>query len=402
VTDPVAGDDQVGAELPATGTRPVRPGTGWPAAVAAAAARTAGRPGLWPFALLAFLVRGGIIVMFAPIVAVPTFVGLANLVSPTSVTAAGPTPRLVVLIVVGMLVVVVAIVVGTIVAAASEATLHRATVAAESDDPGSALLPSVPAGRRRTAILSVTVVRLVLLVPVLLTLGLAAPTYVSVAYQELLLPTAPAVPFPVRVIVGAMMPSVLLGITWLLGEIIGGLAARRVVLLGQGIARSLASAVVDIAAAPLTAFATLVLGLAGGVAVLVPGLVATSLAWGSARDALIDSRHLDQVLGSTLLLAAAWTISMLLAALGATWRASLWTAELVRRPRLPGNPRAQRSDPATVGAPDAESATDRRPSSQVDAAVRGEARGRPRRHWYTPPIRRRRPSVPSRRIPVRG
>ena len=40
------------------------------------------RPSTWPLALLGFLVRGGWLLIVAPIVVLPTPVGLANVVAP--------------------------------------------------------------------------------------------------------------------------------------------------------------------------------------------------------------------------------------------------------------------------------------------------------------------------------
>ena len=90
---------------------------------------TVRRPSLWVYALVAFLARGGIVLLVLPIVVAPTFVGLANFVGPASVSAGGPGPRLVALIVAGLAAAAVLVVVGTCVAAAAEVALHRATAA---------------------------------------------------------------------------------------------------------------------------------------------------------------------------------------------------------------------------------------------------------------------------------
>ena len=90
---------------------------------------TVRRPRLWVYALVAFLARGGIVVLALPIVVAPTFIGLANFVGPASVSAGGPGPRLIALIVAGVAAAAVLVVVGTCVAAAAEVALHRATAA---------------------------------------------------------------------------------------------------------------------------------------------------------------------------------------------------------------------------------------------------------------------------------
>ena len=76
------------------------------------------RPRLWVFALLAFLARGGLVALVVPMLVLPTFVGISNTVGPTSVTAAGPTPRLVAMVAAWVGITLAAIVAGTIAAPA--------------------------------------------------------------------------------------------------------------------------------------------------------------------------------------------------------------------------------------------------------------------------------------------
>ncbi len=315
------------------------PGTGWARAMGAATALAGGRPALWVYALVAFLARGGMLVMLAPIVALPTFVGIANIVGPTSVTASGPTPRLVAIAVTSIAALVVAVVVGTLVGAAAETGLYRATVAGDPDDPGSGLLPAgaVVDGPTRRTVLRVAVVRLALLAPVLLVLGASVPHYVGVAYQELLLPIDLSLPLPVRVLLGAPAESVVLFVTWLTCEVVGGFAARRVVLSASGAPRAIGEALLDVARAPLTTLLTLILGLVGSAIVLAFGLLMAGLAWERARVTLVDGREPEQVLVTTLLLVGAWGVALLFAGVTAAWRSTLLTAELTRRRRpLPG------------------------------------------------------------------
>ncbi len=52
---------------------------------------TLARPSIWPLAFVAFLLRGGIVVVLAPIVVLPSAVGLANVLAPaiTSIAFGG-------------------------------------------------------------------------------------------------------------------------------------------------------------------------------------------------------------------------------------------------------------------------------------------------------------------------
>jgi hypothetical protein len=324
----------------------------WPRAMAGATRLAASRPRLWAFALLAFLARGGLIVLVIPMLVMPSFIGIANTVGPTSVTAAGPTPRLVALIAAWCGIALAAIVGGTLVAAAAEVALHRATVTPGTDGAtgrgvafpwrwvaaasagGAGASPDV-AGTppARGVVRRVAVARLVLIVPVALALVAAVPGWVGVAYQELLLPSDLAIPLPLRVIAGAPIAAIVVVAAWLLAEVIGGLAARRIVLDGSSVAGAIGAAAGEVARAPASALLTLGLSLAGTLPVLVPAVVVVGVAWDRARVALVDATDGVAVIVSTLVLVAAWAACLGVAAIAAAWRSALWTAELARRER---------------------------------------------------------------------
>ena len=125
------------------------PGVPWRRGAAAATVMTARRPSLWVYALVAFLARGGIVVLALPIVVAPTFIGLANFVGPASVSAGGPGPRLIALMVVGLAAAAALVVVGACVAAAAEVALHRATAATPEAQDGRRDRPGRSRGGRR-------------------------------------------------------------------------------------------------------------------------------------------------------------------------------------------------------------------------------------------------------------
>jgi hypothetical protein len=328
------------------GPRPAPPRAApWPRAMAAATQLAAGRPRLWAFALLAFLARGGLVALVIPILVLPSFVGLSNTVGPTSVTAAGPTPRLVALVAAWLGIALASIVAGTIVAAAAEVALHRATVmpAGGTTDrrvafPSRWVAASPPrheAGSPppRRAVRRVAVARLVLLVPVALALAAAVPGWVQVAYRELLLPTDLALPLPLRVIAGAPISALVVVVAWLLAEVIGGLAARRIALGGSSVAGALGAAAGDVARAPASILLTLALAIGGTLPFLVPTVMVVGVAWDRARVALVDATDGVGVIIATLILVAAWAACLGVAGVTSAWRSALWTAELARLTR---------------------------------------------------------------------
>ena len=333
---------------------PAAPDVPWRRGAAAATAMTVRRPSLWVFALVAFLARGGVVALVLPIVVVPTFVGLANFVGPASVSAGGPGPRLVALLVAGLAAAFALVAVGACVAAAAEVALHRATVAtpeagsvvatapradesaAADDQPagaGDADAGDADAGGTLRAVARVAGVRLLLLVPVAVAAAVAIPAWVAVAYRELTVPSDVAAPLAARVLGGAPAASVAVLGAWLAAEIVGGFAARRSALLGASIRRALAGGIVDPFRAPLATALTVAAALGATVVVLVPTWWATGAAWDAARHALAGETDVVAALGTALLLAAAWLAGLVLAAIAAAWRATLVTMELLRRRR---------------------------------------------------------------------
>lgn len=310
-----------------------RPAAPWWRAAMLAATLTWQRPGLWPFALVAFLARGGILVLSFPIVVLPTLIGISNLVGPASVTAGGPAPRLVALVAAGVAAGSLAVIVGTAVAAVAETAFLRATAAPLRDGRSQPILFGArltPAGQGRGA-RRVFGLRLVLLAPVAAAIAVALPAWVEVAYRELTLPTDLATPLALRVLAGAPAATGLLAVAWLVSEVVGGFAARRAVLDDTRPPRALGRALGDPLRAPLGTLLTGAAGLAVGIAALVPAAWVLSWAWELARAPLVDEGLSPAAAGGTLVLAAAWIAALALAAIGSAWRGCLATAELLRR-----------------------------------------------------------------------
>lgn len=350
-----------GSPIRAPEAAPVAPAIPWPAAARRAAGLAAARPDLWVYALLAFLARGGVVVLALPIVVLPTFIGLANVIGPASVSASGPSPRLL-----GLIVLVVGsgaalAVAGTLLAAATETALHRATAPSAVADGSGAIADGTgagtgEAGRRPTlapfalpapatsaarAAARVAAVRLALVVPVVAAVAVALPPWAAVAYHELTLPSDIATPLPVRVLAGAPLPSLAVAVTWLAAEAVGGFAARRAALLDSGAGRALGEGLLDVLRDPAGTALALVAGIVPSLIVLAPAIAALGAAWDGARAALVGSADPLGALGATLLLAVAWLAALLVAAIAAAWRATLVTGELLRR--HPSSGRASRS-----------------------------------------------------------
>jgi hypothetical protein len=332
--------DGVLEELDGSPIRPAEPTRAepWRQGLSASAALTMARPALWVYALVAFLARGGVVVLLLPVVVLPTFLGLSNFVGPTSVSADGPGPRLVAIVATGLAVIFTLAVGGTIIAAAGETLLLRAMVMPdEGEERRRGVFFSVPVAvsRVRAGVVRVASVRLVLLLPVFLAVAAAIPAWVAVAYRELTLPGDLAVPLVVRVLAGAPSATLLVGVAWLACEVVGGFAARRAVLLDATWPRALALGLADPLRAPVGTALTVLAALAVAAVALVPAAWAVSTAWDAARHALVDGASAPATVGSAVILTAAWVVALLLAGIAGAWRATLATAELLRRHPAP-------------------------------------------------------------------
>ncbi len=299
--------------------RAMRRGTGWTSAVRIALHAAARRTELWPLALASFLFRGGVLVFLLPIVVLPTTVGVATFVGPTTLTPTGPAPEFVRLALSVLALLVGWLVVGGVVAAAAEAVLVRDSVG------GSRSSPRVSIGLAMRILRARSVATL----PLILAVGWSIPRLVGATYDQLIKPSDPAIALPVRVLETVPGTLGVVLVAWLLSEALGGIAVRRVVLLGEGAFESAGRAVPHLVMHPLASLLTVALGLAFTAVLLVPALVAATFAWGWLALALERGAEVDAFLLSVAFVAI-WAAGLLVAGVGSTWRGVAWTVEVLR------------------------------------------------------------------------
>lgn len=287
------------------------------------------RPGTWPPALLGFLVRGGLLVVLAPIIVLPSAIGLANILAPllSSALLGGLTP-VVLVVVFGVAAVGLAwIVGGGLLAAVMEAASVRLAAGEADRGPAGAGVTEDPSDSRDVA-WRILAVRLVAHIPLALALVWAAGRVVAVVYREFTVPVDTVTPLILRV-ARAMPESIaLVVVAWLVGEIIGGLAARRVILADDGALRSLRWAISRLVRHPLRTAAAAIVPLAALIVVLVPSAAAASAAWWAIRIALVDDLPAVVTLLAVVLLVVVWGGQLVLLGLIAAWRGSTWTLEV--------------------------------------------------------------------------
>ena len=286
-----------------------------------ALAATMARPSWWVMALAAFLVRGGFVVVLLPLVSLPSVSSLATVLAPPIEALALSRQSLE-----GALVgtVLISTLVGLLAVAGLAgswldlALLREAGDAEELDSRVRVVERSVwPAFG----------VRLAAHLPTFVALGYATVRIVIVTYEDLLAPGDPNIPIVARVVGRAPDAIALVVATWLLGEAIGGLAARRSVA-GEPVIGALRGALRDLLRA--RGLATWVLS---NVVVLVAGALLVTVvgrSWEHLRTYLLDRVTDASLAAALLLLVSAWILCLALLAAALAWRATAWTIEAGR------------------------------------------------------------------------
>jgi hypothetical protein len=296
-----------------------------------------GRPSWWVLSLAGFLIRGGIALFVVAIVSLPSPLALSNVLRPivTSLYFGNVEPATVVLLggaVVGLLVWLIG---GGWIAAAADVALIRDAQAAAAEDH----LPTRPAIPAASLVITrATTARFLALLPLVVVAVVGSIRIVDVIYAELTNPSSGS-PIVLRVLAGASGSIAVIVAVWILGEIIGGLAVRRIVLGNEALGAAVVRSAFDLIRhpggsllAPLVALTVLALDLAAV-------LVMVAFVWSDVRERLTDP-SLD--LGGTVLglvtFGAAWSLALLVTGLIAAWRSAAMTFETERAAAASGGP----------------------------------------------------------------
>ncbi len=285
-----------------------------------------GRPSWWILALAGFLVRGGIVAFLVAIVMLPSPLAISTALGPiVTPLYLGRLEATTVTAIVGAVALVVGwLVVGGWFAAATEVALIRVSLRAGADE---GMPIADPSRMSRFVTGRAALAHLLALVPFAVVLGLGSIRIVGVAYLELTNPSDDG-SLVLRIVSRATVPVAVIVATWVVGEIVGGRAVRRIVG-GDSVGAALASATADLfrrpaaaLLAPLATTALLVLDLAAA-------LAAVAIVWTELRSRLVDP--LDSPVATVLALAtfgAAWCLALLVTGLIAAWRSVAMTFEV--------------------------------------------------------------------------
>ena len=282
------------------------------------------RPATWLLGLVGFLVRGGWLIVLAPIIVLPSAVGLANIVAPLveDIAFGRRTDEVITAASVSVVVAVVWLIGGGLLAAAAEVEGVRQTIPAFEGRPVPDPLPH--------PIWRLLAVRSVALIPLLVALAWSSFRLISVGYRELTVPSDVGVPISLRILAGAPDALIALLLTWLFAEIVGGLAARRVVLDAEGVRDALRRSLRDLR---LDARRLVVLAVLSAVvlciAIVVTGL-ATGTTWDALRAALVGADPSIGAVPLVVLFVSLFAAGLVILGLTSAWRSAVWTAIVAR------------------------------------------------------------------------
>ena len=288
------------------------------------------RPSWWLLALTGFLVRGGVLLFALAIVMFPSPLVLANALEPVIVPVALGQVDVMTLapLLLTAGVVVAWLVAGGWVGAATEVALIRAARAAMVDD---GLPARADIGPGRWVVTRVAMARLLTHIPTAVALAFGSIRVGSVAYVELTSPVDVATPLIVRVLAGASGPIAAIVIVWLFAEIVGGLAARRIVLDDASLGGALRGAVGTIVRRPLGTLLPAT-GTAVVLAIDLAALLAVvAFAWAEVRDRLLDtSTDAPMLLVALVAFVATWIGALAVTGLIDAWRGAAMSFEAER------------------------------------------------------------------------
>jgi hypothetical protein len=309
----------------------------WAANMQAALLAALARPGWWALALAAFMVRGGFLIALLPIVSIPTAADATNAFAPTIEGLIYGRPSLENLVAGTLLISGAFLALCGLVFAGS--WLDLALLRETTSDPELELGWS-PANRSVTLALAI---RLVAHLPTVVAMGYAVFRVIGVLYVELTSPGDTASPMALRILAQAPDALLAVGIAWLFGETVGGLAARRVAA-GEPVAAAFGRSIRQFAS--VRGLATLAATTAALGALLVPYVLTVATAWENVRVALFADAGAMLTFTALVLMVSTWVLGLALLGALLCWRATAWTVQVAPQSGTVTQPMLQASEPS--------------------------------------------------------
>ncbi len=247
------------------------------------------RPLSWLLGLAGFLAGGGLLLMAAPVVVLPTPTGIQNaLGAPLSTLLVGTPSTAMVLVIAGAAGAGLVLLLGGLLAGAWAERHLIALQLAAADDEG--LLATRPLDGAPGTV-SVAIVRALALLPVI-AVGIVAwqPVY-DAAYRELVLPIDLVTPLGLRVIRDVPELVIAVLVAWIVGDSAAALGVRRLVIGRRPILVAWLLGWIDLVRRPLRVVVTALFGTAALALLAAPGLLAAASGWARVRDVMTASRR---------------------------------------------------------------------------------------------------------------
>ena len=314
------------------------------------------RPGRWAVAAAGFLARGGLFLFVAILVELPSPITVTLMFGIDSVTGAGrPTDRLVTTIAILAVAAFVAVLAATLVAAWTDVVSFDRGA---EDEPGAAA-PSraLHGGARLRGVLGLSWLQSLGLLPGVAAVVLAAPAVRDAVIGEFLLPSAPEIPFVVRVLEVAQGPLIRAVAVLAVCELVVTVATRIFLKTpgGGSIVAAYRGSLSWIVRRPHVAAATWAAGWLVLLGAAAAALWAVALAWERVRAVLLDPGFtlpflpgacpgpndcpetgvflptIATAVGATALFVTVWVAAIVLVGVASALRSSLWTLTLAGR-----------------------------------------------------------------------
>ena len=291
-------------------------------------------------ALAGFLLRGGLVLLFVPSVVLPSAIGLAGAAGVDAFGIDGrPTAWFMAIVVVAAAAIALWLLVALTVGSLIDVWLIEAALDAQGH----------PARRSRPlpafgTLLDLAGIRAVCILPVAAALAWASTRLYDAIYTELATPSNLATPLPIRVIQSAADAVVVVVLVWLASEVVGAIAARRSVLLGAGIVRSIWTAILQIVRRPVSSASTVIASYGASAVAIGLAMAATATTFDWCRVAARNQQPISETIGfgsfsttrdfrplifllAVIALAAAWIIAMAVSGITSAWRSAALTGE---------------------------------------------------------------------------
>jgi len=326
----------------------MRTGTGRGARAAASAAAQAvgGSLRLWLLGIVAFAVRGGLLLLTLPILTIPSPVLLSILLR-DEIGTAGPSPGFQAITLVLALGTALGVLVAILVSAWCDLQAFEVLVRDDATlDLRLGRAPHPFEADRTSMLLWVAAIQAAAFIPVLVLVMVVVGNLQGVVTSEVQRPTDLATPLLVRV--AADLGEYLVGAVVLIAivEVLVSLASRRLLaaragLLPRGpgerseIRLALAGAL-RLVRHPVRVLGVALVSWSVALVAIVMGVAGVTLAWTATRPALQalaasgDTVRLASAPVALVLLCAVWLAVLCLCGLGSAFRTALWTTDALR------------------------------------------------------------------------